>query len=63
MHLRDSKLTFEELVTVFAQIEACLNSYSLTSATFADVDGIEALKPGHYFFDWPITLASYYARA
>lgn len=56
-HLRriigDSKLTFEELTTVLAQIEACLNSRPLTPAP-SDVDGLEALTPGHFLIGQPL---------
>ena len=48
----DTKLTFEELTTVLAQIEACLNSRPLTS--LPDDDGIEALTPGHFLIGQPM---------
>ena len=51
----DSKLTFEELTTVLAQVEACLNSRPLTLATSTDVDGIDALMPGHFLIGQPLT--------
>ncbi len=48
MHLKrvvgQAKLTFEELTTVLAQIEACLNSRPLTPLPDVD-DGYEVLTP------------------
>ena len=41
----DVKLSYEELLTVLAQIEACLNSRPLASVPHDD-DGIEMLTPG-----------------
>ena len=49
----DVKLTFEELATILAQIEACLNSRPLVPVT-GDEDGIEALTPGHFLVGWPL---------
>ena len=49
----DLKLTFEELTTVLAQIEACLNSRPLTEVLEAE-DGIEALTPGHFLTGRPV---------
>ena len=50
-HLRkvtgDVKLTFEELTTVVAQIEACLNSRPLVPLA-SDGEGLEVLTPGHF---------------
>ncbi len=43
----NSKLTFEELSTVLAQIESCLNSRPLVALP-SDEDAIEALTPGHF---------------
>ena len=47
------RLTFEELATTLAQIEACLNSRPLTPLPDAD-DGIEALTPGHFLIGRPL---------
>ena len=44
----DTKLNFEELMTVLTQIESCLNSRPLTPLLIHDDDGIEALTPGHF---------------
>lgn len=50
-HLRriigESTLTFEELATVVAQVEACLNSRPLCPLT-EDIDDLNALTPGHF---------------
>ena len=47
------KLTFEEMTTLLAQIEACLNSRPLTPLT-SDPDGIEILTPGHFLIGHPL---------
>ena len=61
------KLTFEELTTVLAQIEACLNSRPLVSMP-CDDDGVQALTPGHFLIGRPIEslpdeAASYHAMS
>lgn len=43
----------DELQTVFAQIEACLNSRPLTPLS-NDVDDLEALTPGHFIIHRPM---------
>ncbi len=57
-HLRrvlgEVKLTYEELSTLLAQIESCLNSRPLASLVDDD-DGIEALTPGHFIIGRPLT--------
>ena len=47
------RLTFEEMTTVLAQIEACLNSRPLVALP-SDDDGIEALTPGHFLIGRPV---------
>ena len=49
----DVKLTYEELSTILAQVEACLNSRPLVSLPHDD-DGIEMLTPGHFLIGRPI---------
>lgn len=41
------KLTFEEMSTILAQIEACMNSRPLTQLPSGD-DALEPLTPGHF---------------
>ena len=50
------RLTFEELTTVLAQIEACLNSRPLTPLTHLE-DGIEALTLGHFLIRAPLEIS------
>ena len=49
----DTKLTFEELTTILAQIESCLNSRPLAPLPLED-DNIEALTPGHFLIGKPL---------
>jgi len=48
------RFTFEELTTVMAQVEACLNSRPLVSAGSPDDDAIEVLTPGHFLIGQPL---------
>ena len=48
------KLTFKELSTVLAQIEACLNSQPLFPVNVPNEDGIEVLTPGHFLIRRPL---------
>lgn len=50
---RSLPTSIEELTTILAQIEACLNSRPLTRINSND-DGIEALTPGHFLIGRPI---------
>lgn len=56
-HLRrvigESTLTYEEMATFLAQIEACLNSRPL-QALSDDPDDITALTPGHFLIGAPL---------
>ena len=47
--------TYEELVTVLAQVEACMNSRPLTPMLSLDGEGVEPLTPGHFIIGRPIT--------
>ena len=48
------RLTFEEFTTVLTQIEACLNSRSLTPVNSPDDDGIAALTTGNFLIGRPL---------
>ncbi|XP_011173132.1 uncharacterized protein LOC105205463 [Solenopsis invicta] len=49
----DSKLTYEQLTTVLASIEACLNSRPI-SALSSDPNDASALTPGHFIIGRPL---------
>ncbi|XP_055306546.1 uncharacterized protein LOC129570849, partial [Sitodiplosis mosellana] len=49
------KLTFEEMATLLAQIESCLNSRPLCAIT-TDINDLEPLTPGHLLIGAPLNL-------
>ena len=49
------KLTFEELMTVFAQVKACMNSRHLTLLESNGEEGIEGLTPGNFLVEKHLT--------
>ncbi|CAK1579613.1 unnamed protein product [Parnassius mnemosyne] len=51
-----STLTYEEMATVLAQIEACLNSRPL-SRLDADHENIDVLTPGYFLIGEPLVMA------
>ena len=50
----NTRLNFEEMSTVLAQIEACLNSRPLGTLPDNNKDGIEMLTPGHFLIGRPL---------
>lgn len=49
------KLTFEEMATLLAQIEACINSRPLCAIT-SDIDDLDLLTAGHLLIGSPLNL-------
>lgn len=49
----DNKLTYEEMCTLMAQIEACLNSRPLCPISDSP-DSLEVLTPGHFLIGAPL---------
>ena len=49
-------MTFEELATVLAQIEACHNSRPLILILSKDGEKVESLTPGHFITGRPLTV-------
>ena len=47
-------LNFEELSTITAQVEACLNSRPLIATTSHSQDGVKVLTPAHFLIGRPI---------
>ncbi|GFX07997.1 DUF5641 domain-containing protein [Trichonephila clavipes] len=52
---RNSKFSYEELLTLITQIEAILNSRPLPPLS-SDVDDLEVLTPAHFLIGRPITV-------
>ena len=52
--LGEQRLTFEELTTVAAQVEACLNSRPLGAYYCHSPDGVVPLTPGHFLVGHPL---------
>lgn len=51
--IRNATLTFKEMATFLAQVEACLNSRPLQAST-GDPDDLSALTPGHFLIGEPL---------
>jgi hypothetical protein len=51
--LGETRLTFEELATLMAQIESCLNSRPITAIS-SDPSDLAALTPGHFLIGCPL---------
>ena len=50
----NARLNYEELSTVLAQIEACMNSRPLGTIPHNNDEGIEVLTPGHFLIGRPM---------
>ncbi|KMQ86910.1 hypothetical protein RF55_13976 [Lasius niger] len=65
-HLRyvigDATLTFEEMATLLAQVEACLNSRPMRALS-DDPDDFSALTPGHLLIDFALNAVPEPSRA
>ncbi|KAH8298723.1 hypothetical protein KR059_011105, partial [Drosophila kikkawai] len=56
-HTAAGKYTFEELATLLAKIEACLNSRPI-SLMSEDPTDLVALSPGHFLIGGPLLAVS-----
>ncbi|KAJ0169346.1 hypothetical protein K1T71_015230 [Dendrolimus kikuchii] len=55
----NAHLTYEEMVTVLCQVEACLNSRPLCPIDDKNVDNLDVLTPGHFLIgEAPTTVPS-----
>lgn len=50
----ETKLTFEEMSTLLAQIEAVLNSRPLLDVSNENIDAVDVLTPGHFLIGRPV---------
>ena len=50
----NTRLDFEEMTTILAQIESCLNSRPLGTLPHNNEDGIKMLTPGHSLIGRPL---------
>ena len=50
----ESRLTIEELATIHAQVESCLNSRHLTSLNLPDDDGLQVLTTVNFLIGKPL---------
>ena len=53
----ETTLTYEELATVLAQVESCLNSRPISRLEGINVENLDILTPGHFLIGEPIVMA------
>ena len=52
--LGDAKTNYEEMSTILAEVEACLNSRPLAPISAPNEEGVEPLTPGHFLVGRPL---------